>query len=81
MGFAFADDFGVGFKQTQHFVLHVAVPLHHSFLGLPDHVLHQRKKVPQLANLGGYSQDCAHHFEAPESFIATRSVRSPGDET
>src|SRR6266436_2306267 len=23
----------------------------------------QRKKVPQLANLGCYSQDCAHHFQ------------------
>src|SRR5437016_5377734 len=63
MGFAFADDFRVGLEQTQHFVLHGAVPLHHSFLGLPDYVLHQGEKVPQLANLGYYSPDFAHHFQ------------------
>src|SRR3984885_14764863 len=63
MRFPFADDFSVGLEQAQHFVLHVAVPLHHSFLGLPDHVLHQRKKVLQMANLSCYSQGRAHHFQ------------------
>jgi hypothetical protein len=32
----------------------VAVSTQHAFLGLPDHILHQGKKVPQLADLRFY---------------------------
>src|SRR6267378_4005917 len=42
MRFPFANDFGVRFEQTQHFTFHVAVSTPHSFLGLRDHLLHQR---------------------------------------
>src|SRR5882762_4493053 len=40
--FPFANHFGVRFEQTQLFTFHVAVSTPHSFLGLRDHLLHQR---------------------------------------
>jgi hypothetical protein len=61
--FPFANNFGVRFEQTQHFAFHVAVSTPHPFLGLRDHFLHQRKKVPQLADLCLYTQELAHHFQ------------------
>ena len=62
MRFAFANHFGVGLEQTQHFALHVAVTAQHPFSGLADHLLHQREKVPKLADQGFYPQGVARHF-------------------
>src|SRR6266581_663694 len=61
--FAFANDFGVRFEQTQHLLLHVAVAAQHPLLGLGDHLLDQREKVPELADLRFYPQPFAHHLQ------------------
>ena len=74
MRFAFADDFGVGFEQTQHFVLRVAVAAQYSLLGLPDHLLDQREKVPELADLGFYSQRLPTTFSRPFPQRCTTSL-------
>jgi hypothetical protein len=39
--------------------LHVAISTPHAFLGLRDHLLDQREKVPQLADLCFYPQELA----------------------
>src|SRR5260370_17810669 len=42
VGFAFANDFGVRFEQTQHLALHMAVAAQHPFLGFLVHLLDPR---------------------------------------
>jgi hypothetical protein len=82
MRFAFANHFGVGLEQAQHFALHVAVTAQHPFPGLGHHLLHQREKVPKLANLPFHPQEFTHHFQAslPPSLhhFAGLSHHAPG---
>src|SRR5882724_7630725 len=61
--FPFANDFAMRFEQTQHFAFQVTVSTPHSFLGLRNHLLDQREKVPQLADLCFYPQELAHYFQ------------------
>src|SRR6202522_1593963 len=62
--FAFANNFGVRFEQTQHFVFHVGVAAPHPFLGLRDDFLNQRNEVSHLSDLGLSPQEFAHHFQS-----------------
>jgi len=65
MGFALANDFGMRFKQTEHFVGHVRIALPDSFLGLEDDFLHQRHKLSQLAHLPSHRQHTPYDFQFP----------------
>ena len=81
MRFAFANDFGVRFEQTQHLALRVVVAAQHSLLGLSDHLLDQREKVSELADLRFHPQPLAYHLQSflPPSFdhVARLSHHAP----
>src|SRR6516164_1448361 len=77
VGFPFADDLGVLFEQTQHFLRRVRVSLPQPLPRLGDHLLHPGEEVAQRAGLNFRSHHLAHHLHPPRLPILERRAGLP----
>src|SRR6516225_5306294 len=75
VGFPFADDLGVFFEPTQHFVRRLRVPLPQPLPRLGDHLFHPGEEVSQLTDLNFRLHDIAPHLHPSRFPILERRAR------